>query len=308
MQPIHRVAILGAGALGAMYAQKFRQSGMFEVGFVARGGRAERLASQGVVVNGNPFIIPVFDPETETQPADLLLVALKDKVLLEGISNLGSLVGEETTIISVMNGLDSEDVIASVYGWENLFYCVAIGMDSVREGNDVVYANLGKLQIGEAKNSQPYPPKLQRLIDSLEQAQIDYLVPEDMIYRMWWKVMVNVGVNQLTAVLRVPYGEVQQRADLQAIMEAMMEEVIALGQAEGVPMSREDIDGWYKVLNTLSPVGKTSMLQDVEAGRPTEVDVFGGKMVRLGQKHGIPTPVNQAFVTLLALIESSYSK
>jgi 2-dehydropantoate 2-reductase len=86
-------------------------------------------------------------------------------------------------------------------------------------------------------------------------------------------------------------------------MEMLMREVIVLAQHVGVNLGEQDLDGWYAVLNTLSPEGKTSMLQDIEAGRKTEVEVFAGKVVELGKRHGIPTPVNQTVLSIIHVLE-----
>jgi 2-dehydropantoate 2-reductase len=120
---------------------------------------------------------------------------------------------------------------------------------------------------------------------------------------LWWKFMVNVGMNQASAVMRAPYGVFQSSREAQALMEALMQEVIALAGVVGVDLAEKDVDDWVAVLNTLSPQGKTSMLQDIEAGRKTEVEIFGGKMVALGSAHGIPTPVNQTVLRIIQVLE-----
>ena len=96
--------------------------------------------------------------------------------------------------------------------------------------------------------------------------------------------MVNVGMNQASAVMRAPYGVFQTMPEAQALMEALMHEVIVLAEHAGVNLVEQDIADWYGFLNTLSPQGKTSMLQDIEAGRKTEVEIFGGKVVALGKR------------------------
>jgi 2-dehydropantoate 2-reductase len=123
---------------------------------------------------------------------------------------------------------------------------------------------------------------------------------------MWRKFMINVGINQASAVLGAPYGIFQSDAGAKAIMESLMREAIAVANAEGVALNEADLQGWYDFLNTLSPNGKTSMLQDIEAGRKTEVELFGVKVVELGRKHGIPTPVNQTLSNIIQIRERIY--
>lgn len=117
--------------------------------------------------------------------------------------------------------------------------------------------------------------------------------------------MINVGMNQASAVMRAPYGIFQTMPSAQALMEALMSEVIALAKVLDVNLPRCDIEDWYAFLNTLSPRGKTSMLQDIEAGRKTEVEIFGGKVVELGQTHGVPTPINQTVLRIIRVLEQN---
>jgi 2-dehydropantoate 2-reductase len=124
-----------------------------------------------------------------------------------------------------------------------------------------------------------------------------------MIRIMWWKFMVNVSMNPPSAVMRIPYGVFQSSPEAQALMEALMREVIALARVVGVNLVEQDITDWYSVLKTLSPKGKTSMLQDVEAGRKTEIEMFAGKVVELGRKHDIPTPVNETMLSSIHILE-----
>ncbi len=302
MQAIHSIAILGAGALGAVYAARFLAAGGFAPAFVARGSRYERLQRDGVIVNGIPYTIPVVHPDEPAAPADLVIVALKHHHLAEAIHDIRRLVGETTTIISVMNGLDSEERIGAVYGMGKVLYTIAVAIDAVREGNQITYTNPGRLLFGAADNTQ-ISAQVQRVQAALERAGIAYETPPDMIRTMWWKFMINVGVNQASAVLRAPYETFQTSPDAQALSDALMHEVVKLAQAAGVNLAEQDITDWRPILHSLSPDGKTSMLQDIEAGRKTEVEMFAEKVTALGEQYGVATPVNQTFLRLIRVLE-----
>ncbi len=295
------VAVLGAGALGSFYASQFYQAG-FATTFIARGARYEQLKQAGVVVNERPFPISVTHPH-EGYPVDLVIVALKHHHLAEALSDLRPFVGPHTLILSVMNGLDSEAIIGEVVGAEKVLYCVAVGIDAVRDGRRVTYSAPGKLFFGEADNTS-LSPRVQRVQAALARASLAYETPPDMLRILWWKFMINVGMNQSSAVMGAPYGVFQTMPEAQAIMKALMDEVIALAQCAGVNLSDQDITDWYGFLNTLSPQGKTSMLQDVEAGRKTEVEMFGGKVVTLGKTYGVPTPVNETLLRIIQVMET----
>ncbi|MFH0822783.1 MAG: ketopantoate reductase family protein [Pseudomonadota bacterium] len=304
MKEINKVAILGAGAMGAAYASKFFEASSFSTVLVAREPRYDRLKAEGLVVNGKPYSIPVVHPDETTPPADLVIVALKNHHLAEAVSDLKNIVSPETTLISVMNGLDSEEYLRAAYGAEKVLYAVALGIDAVREGNSVIYTKPGRVLFGEADNSRP-GERVLRVQEAFERAAVPFETPPDMMRMLWWKFMINVGVNQASAVMRAPYGVFQSSPDARALMEALMSEVIALARHIGVNLGEQDIAGWYTVLDTLSPEGKTSMLQDIEAGRKTEVEAFSGKMAELGRSHGVPTPVNQTLLNIIRVLERS---
>jgi 2-dehydropantoate 2-reductase len=246
--------------------------------------------------------VPVLHPSETTVTADLIIVALKQHHLAAAIPDLANFIGEQTIILSVLNGLDSETMIGAAFGMDKLLYTVAVGMDAVRQDGAISYTTMGKLIFGEAQN-QTVSPRVRVLQSAFAQAGIVYETPVDMLKTMWWKFMVNVGVNQASAVMRAPYGVFQTSPDAQALMVALMQEVIVLADYEGIGLGETAVADWLTVLHTLSPEGKTSMLQDIEAGRKTEVDIFAGKVVALGEKYGVQTPINQTMLQIIRVLE-----
>jgi 2-dehydropantoate 2-reductase len=304
MSSIRNISILGAGALGAAYASQFFEMAPGCVTFVAHGERYDRLRTHGVVVNDHHYQIPVASPEEQTPPADLVIVALKHQHLQEALPDLKHQIGDQTLVISVMNGLDSEQVIGDLYGHDKMLYAISLGIDAVREGNRTAYSKTGKIIFGEADNTIQ-TERVSRVQALLSRAGILYETPPDMIRTLWWKFMINVGINQASAVLRAPYGVFQRSPDARALMESAMREVLELAKTAQVNLHEDDLMDWYVILSSLSPQGKTSMLQDIEAGRKTEVEMFAGKVVELGQTYGVSTPVNQTLFHILRTLEGS---
>jgi len=302
--PIKSVCIIGAGAVGAAYAGLLFEMDKNSVAFIAAGERGERLRNQGVIVNGRHYLIPVFHPEEISSPADLVIVAVKHHHLDQAIGEMRKAVGDETTIISVMNGIDSEERIGSVYGMEKVLYAINVGIDALREGNRVTYRSQGRLLLGEAGNPF-WTERVRRVKGFLDRAGIVCEVPEDMIRTLWWKFMINVGINQASAVLGGSYGVFQTDQQARELMASAMREVIQLAAEAGVHLADEDVSKWHAVLDSLNPSGKTSMLQDVEAGRKTEVEMFAGKVIELGKRYGIPTPVNEGLLEEIRRLEGS---
>ena len=304
---IETVAVLGAGAMGGLYAWHVAEAGM-PVTLVARGARARRLADPGVVVNGRRLPAPVFDadaPGATRRPADLVIVAVKHHQLLAALEDVAPLVGPDTVFLSVLNGLDSEEAIAERFGPEHVLPCIALAMDAMRVGNEVTFTQAGRLVVrrgrrrGRRTRGEESPDRVRAVRRALDRAGLAWHNPPDMRHEMWWKFMVNVGVNQASAVLRAPYGAFRREGDARRLMLALMTEVVAVAEAEGVGLGPEDLARWDAVLAGQPADGRTSMHQDVEAGRHTEVDIFAGRVVALGQRHGIATPYNQAMLWIL---------
>lgn len=304
-QRVERVAIVGAGAMGAAYASMFAVAEGFAPFFLASGERYQRLSEEQLVVNGKSYAVPVRRPQEVTGPADLVLVALKHHHLEAALAEIAPLVGKGTIVLSVMNGLRSERMLAPLCGEACLVDAIAVGIDAVREGGTFSYARPGRIIFGPGPQGAE-PACLQRLSEALGRAAIPCESAADIRRVMWWKFMINVGVNQASAVLRAPYGVFQTRENALALMKMLMGEVILLAGREGVDLGPRDLEEWLAVLATLSPEGKTSMLQDVEAGRKTEVEVFAGDVVAMGKKHGLATPVNEAIFHIIKTVEGGY--
>jgi 2-dehydropantoate 2-reductase len=300
-----RISIIGAGAMGAAYASMFYDMNPACVFLHAGGQRFRRLREQGLIVNGRPYHIPVIRPEDKVPPSDLVLVAVKNHHLPEAVKDMANLVGENTLFLSVMNGIESEEQIGAVYGMEKVLYAVAVGIDAMREENVVTYSKKGKLYFGEAANVS-LTNRVKALRSLFEQAGIVSEIPGDMIRTLWWKFMINVGINQASAVLRAPYGVFHSFAEARELMESAMQEVIHVARKAKINLTEKDIADWHAFLSSLPPTGKTSMLQDVEAGRKTEVEIFAGKVLSLGEQYGVPAPVNQTLFRILKVTEQSY--
>jgi len=207
--------------MGAFLASRFFDADSFSTEMIARGRYNDRLRSRGLVVNGKQYSMPVVHPDEATVPADLIVVALKHHHLKDAVHDLKKLVGSATIIISVMNGLDSEDYIGSIYGMDKVLYTISVGIDAVREGNQITYTKPGVLYFGELRNTRP-SQRVLRVQEAFDRAEIPYETPEDMNRMLWWKLMVNAGINQASAVMGAPYGVFQSSQDAQGLMEALM--------------------------------------------------------------------------------------
>ncbi|MDR1472591.1 MAG: ketopantoate reductase family protein [Synergistaceae bacterium] len=310
MDGIETVSIIGLGAIGSAYSARISET--IPVGgirVIASGKRAERYRSGGVEVNGRRYFFRVCEPGRSESPADLLIFAVKSYDLREAIADAEGHVGPDTVILSLLNGITSERIIAGAYGSGKVLRSFVIGVDATRASCSTVYSTLGSIIFGEERNAPgELSPDVRRVAEFLGRARVNYEIPDDMRFALWKKFMINVGLNQVSAVLRAPYGVMRRVPEALELVRGAMDEVVNIAPSEGVCLTERDRESCFPILDGLSPSGKTSMLQDIEARRPTEVGIFGGAVVELGLKHKKPVPVNTVLTQIIRAIESSYTK
>jgi 2-dehydropantoate 2-reductase len=302
MRRIERVVLCGAGAVGALYVPLLHDLDPGLLRVLAGGARRERLLAEGLTVNGRRLPVSVVAPGEAAEPADLLLVAVKQHHLAAVLDEAGGVVGPRTIILSLLNGITSEELLGRAFGEERVLPAFVLGTDSVREGSSSRHSTMGHIVFG-APSNDPADPRVAAVRDLLDRAGIPCRVPADILREQWFKFMLNVGVNQVSAILRAPYGAFGSVPEVRELTRAAALEVVALSAHAGVPLAAADVDRIFPILAALAPGGKTSMLQDVEAGRKTEVEIFAGAVVGLGRRHGVPTPVNEVLGKLLAGVE-----
>ena len=301
---IKTVAIVGMGALGMLYGeqlQKVLPAGA--VRFVMDEERFKRHKNDKYEVNGVEQSFTL-QSVAQAEPVDLVIVATKFSGLNEALEEMQGLVGPQTIIFSVLNGISSEEYIKERYGDDNLLYCVALGMDAVREGTSLTYQHKGILKLGMLAKKQR--PALVAVMALLEKAGIQYVIEEDILHALWAKLLLNVGINQTCMVYETNYGGAFTNEEARQDMFAAMHEVITVAQREGIKLTEADFEGCVKVLRGLSPEGLPSMRQDAMSKRKSEVELFAGTIIRLGAKHNVPTPVNQRYYDIIKAMEAKY--
>ena len=308
MKKIETVSLIGLGAIGSANLAKISETVPMEnIRVIASGEREQRYREHGVCVNGKIYMFPVFGPAEKAVPADLLIFAVKNHHLSKAIEEVRGHVGKDTTVLSFLNGITSEDEIGKAYGAEKVLYSYVMRTDATRTGDSTVYVNLGFVPFGEAKNTPgSYSDKVLAVEEFFGRTGIRYSIPEDMIRDLWLKFMLNVGANQVTALLRCGYGAIKDSPAVRSLAASAMREAVAVAAAENVFLDKSDIRHCIDTLSSLTPTGRTSMLQDVLARRKTEVEAFGGTVCRLAKKHDIDVPVNEALVKFITAMEETF--
>jgi 2-dehydropantoate 2-reductase len=309
LSEIRRVLIVGAGAVGAAVASIIHKREPGAVAVLADRGRMARYSVEGFVLNGERLRFHLVPAGTAPRPGeepDLAIVAVKNHQLEQAIVDMAPYVGEDTQVLSLLNGITSEDSLAAAVGTGKVLYAMILGIDAVRQGNATTFSSSGKVHFGEAHNTDgDWSDRVSRIASFFDRVGVRYAVPEDMIRSLWYKFMINVGINQASAVLRAPYGVFQRLPEARRVMEGAMRELVAISRAMGTGLEETDLDSWWATLLGLRPEAKTSMLQDLEAGRKTEVEAFAGMVIALGRKAGVPTPVNGLLYDLIRAMEQS---
>ena len=287
------IAIVGFASLGALFASLLAPNMPFEnLRIVADRDRVNRYQQQGLLVNGEPLTLNYVTPNAITAPADLVIVCTKFYQLNDVLPLIESQLGDNTLIVSALNGIASEKVLANAFGDERIVYCVAQQMDAMKDGNQLIYRDHGQLVIGAMTTDNAERARVQQVDALFNQVNFPHSVSDDMPRQLWGKLMLNTGVNQTVALYQGTFDTVQQAGEARDMFKAAMREVMAVAHAEGVTLTEEDFKKWLAIMDALDPKGMPSMRQDLKAGRRCELDLFAGTIRELGDKHGIDTPVN----------------
>lgn len=296
--------IIGMGALGTLFGYQIAQKrGLESVAFVMDQNRLAKYQNTPVLVNGTVVPFPMITPDMAS-PADLVIVAVKGPGLESALNTIQNSVGPDTIIISLLNGIVSEQVITARFGSDKVIHCVAQGTDAAFFDRKLTFVQKGQLRIGIV--NPDLAPKLQKLAEFLTDCEINTVVEKDILHRMWGKFMMNVGLNQTCFVHGATYGDVQTEGESRSLMVAAMKEVIPLAAAEGVQLSDDDITAYLNLIDTFDKTSMPSMAQDRINQKKSEADLFAGTVIALGEKRGIATPVNQMLWDEIMKIESTY--
>ena len=305
MNDMKTAGVIGLGALGTLYAHLLTEAlGRDHVLVLADRGRVERYRREGVFFNGQLQDFNYTDAAAVTEPVDLLLFAVKFGGLDSAIKTCRHLVGPDTTLVSVLNGISSEQILGAAFSPEQVVWCVAQRMSALKEGNHITVSPLGELAIGVPAGQDDR--HLRRLTAFFDRISFSYALPGDIATHMWSKLLCNTGCNQAAMLYQCGYGGLQVPGEARDTMLGAMREVVTVANAESVPLSEKDIERWLAIIDTFPADGAPSMRQDSKAHRKSELELFAGTVRRLAQKHGIAVPVNDRIYRQAQAMEAAY--
>lgn len=302
--PIQNILICGTGAVGGAYAKKIADHDPSRLRILARDDRKRRYEQDGLIINDRRYDFNLADPEAPNpEAADLILVAVKDYGLSEAIQDMAPFVAPHTLILSLMNGITSESRLAEAFGPEKVLYGLVMSIDGAREQNQIRFTQYGTISFGYADNAL-IKKEVKTVAAFFDQVGISYSIPENMLRELWYKFMVNVGINQASAVVRGGFGAFQTIPEAHALMRSAMWELIRITEKNGIHLNEKDLDNWDKVLMAMPPDSRPSMLNDLENNRKTEVEMLSGTIMALGAQYNVPTPVNEALYRIIKASEA----
>lgn len=304
MKEIKNVIICGLGAVGSIYAEKIENCHCADLRVLVDKQRLERYTQNPIIMNGKPLNFNYILPDANDFKADLIIIATKFDGLNDAIKNLENFVKDDTIILSLLNGVISEEIIAEVYGWDKLLLSYFMCSSAVRNGRSITQDGRGKIVFGDKNSENSHKQNLVK--EFFDKVGIYYEVPEDMEYALWLKYMLNVSTNQPTAVLNLKFGEMFNNNKFMEYNYGLMQEVQAIAKAKGIKNVETMIPKAQMALKNMNSDGMTSMLQDVLAKRKTEVEIFAGTMIKLGEKYNISVPYNKLMKEKIELIEANY--
>ena len=301
MREIKNVLICGLGAIGSIYAKKIHEFCPENLKILVDAKRLKRYENNPLTFNGEVCDFSYVLPDCNNFKADLIIIATKYDGLFEAVQNIKNFVHEDTVILSLLNGVTSEKIVAEVYGWDKVLFSYFIGHSAMRSGRAITFAGVGKLAFGSDDKAQT-----NRVKEFFDKLNIDYEIPEDIKHSQWLKFMINVCTNQPSALLRMTFGEMNANKKFLVFAEKLMREVQAIAKAEGINNTDIMIDEAFSSIKKMLPEGKTSMYQDVLANRKTEVDIFAGTVIEFGKKHNIPVPCNQFIYDMFEILHENF--
>lgn len=287
---IKTAGIIGTGAVGGMLCsllyEEYREN-LFVIGNEKRSQRMKK----GLSVNGRRIYPSILNTEKEHEPLDLVILCMKNYDLENSMQDLKAAVNENSVILPLLNGVTATDVVKKAFPDNRVLYGIVMRTDAARINYDVMFATCGEIQLGYAQN-EVCAKEVVEVRDYLLKAGVKAVIYPDMMRMLWRKWMINIGANQISVLTGAKFKYFGMFDEIKVLLRASMKEILDIAKAEKINLTQQDLDDVVDILVNYPPEKKTSMLQDIEAQRRTEIDSFAGTVMSYGAKCQIPTPVN----------------
>ncbi|KMY67910.1 hypothetical protein AAU61_08650 [Desulfocarbo indianensis] len=303
-----RVTVIGPGAVGLLWAGRLARAGIRVNLLDHRPERAERLSAHGVLLEDQEgerrLSIPVTARAEDLAASDLALVCVKAYHTADAAQTLGRHLAPQGRALTLQNGVGNVEALVEALGPARVLGGITSeGATLLAEGH-VRHAGRGQTHLGPAQG--PLDDFARQVAAMLEQAGFAAQAVEGCQNLIWTKLVINVGINALTAILGVPNGRLLELASAAALMDRAEAEAEALGETLGISFLHEDMREAVREVARRTAGNISSMLQDVRARRRTEVDFINGAVERKGAELGLACPVNATLTDLVKALEQNY--
>ena len=305
-----KIAVIGAGAVGSLFGGLLSKAG-FHVTLIDKyPERAALLSASGLAMEGlsGDLQIPI-QATTDASTlgsADLVLVCVKAYDSGQAITQHKAVVGPATTVLTLQNGLGNVEQIAAVVGHDKLVGGTTAQGGYMIEPGRFRHAGNGPTHIGEISGKRT--ERIQIIADAFNQAGIATSLSDNIDELIWTKLVVNVGINALTALLRVNNGLTSSVEAARAVQKTAVDEALAVAQAAGIKLDAVQVAQKVVDVARVTELNVSSMLTDVKKERRTEIDFINGAVCVEGDKVKVPTPVNQTLTDLVKAIEQTHGR
>lgn len=290
-----RIAIYGTGGVGGVFGAQLAKAGE-DVTFIARGAHLEAMRAHGLRVEMTDSVLVVDPVSVTSDPSDVgvvdvVLLAVKTWQVTEAARAMAPMVGPDTIVIPLQNGVEAAGDLATVLGEKHVLagLCGTVswvaGPGRIR---NIPGANF--IRFGELDNART--ERAERFRATLENAGIFADIPTDIDAALWQKLLFNASVGGVGAVTRAPIGVTRALPESRALLEASLRETVAVARARGVALADTSVADMLGVIDGMVPEVTTSMHRDIMDGKPSELEAWTGAVVRLGAASGVPTPVH----------------
>lgn len=304
MKKINNVLLVGVGAIGSIYALKIHEYDKNMLSVLVDEKRLEKYINEGIFFNSKrcnfPYVLPIDDLE----PIDLIIIATKSDGFSSAMTMIEKFVSEKTIIMSLLNGISSEEELIKKFGKEKVLYSFYVGHASQKRLNRISYDGIGTIVFGEETNEE-YSENVQKVKRFFDEVGIDYEIPQDMKSALWQKFIMNIGINQASAIFNADYKRLQEDFEVREFATALMKEAVKVAKGLGINGHEDAIANTFDLIDSMPRSLKPSMLQDLEAGKKTEVESFALYLCELAKELGIETPANQKAYDTITTLEKS---
>jgi 2-dehydropantoate 2-reductase len=305
-----RLAILGSGAVGGYFGAKLAHSGQ-DVTFVARGAHLNAIRARGLEVKSavlGDFTVqaPAESDTSQIGPVDAVLVAVKAYDNRTALPMLTPLVGPETVVLTLQNGVDSVNEVAAVVGEPHVLGGTTYVATALEAPGLIVQTGVHRSIIfGEVFGDRSrISARVQQLAEVLAAADVQVTPVADGRVPIWDKFVYLVGFSGFTGAARLPIGQLWKSPQAQEMFYAASREVAAIAKAEGVTISADRFATLKEYMDKIPATTRSSLLIDLEQGKRIEVEALQGAAIRRAQAHGVPTPIISTLYAVLKPWES----